>query len=282
MTDVFSPLPIDNTKNKVSFSDYEYNNNDTKINIQKKEKENENENAYRTKDHHIIGAEGESQIFYSGETVPPFQESLREKISDITKVKYVIIIFVIIYLITYIFYLFKVSSLIKFNFGYFRLDLLPGPMINDRFTASWFFFVIDHIRILVIFFLMWALRRWKSLLKFKIHLNLVTIYILFDLILLIYLIIISLFKCNTSLFPDSVCNGKDYCLVFADRYPDRCIPLLVNNNTNGTSLNQCDLTANSGFLNWKFFTIIWIVLDFIQLIFNIVTVFMIKSIKRGT
>ena len=280
MADVFSPLPINHTKNRVSISDREDDNSDTKINIQKNE--NENENAYRTKNHPIIGAEGESQTFYSGESIPPFQESLREKIYDIIKLKYAYIIFVIIYLIAYIFYLFKISSLINFNFGYFRLDLLPGPMINDRFTVSWVFFVIDHIRILVIFFLLWAFRRWKSLFKFTIHLNLVATFILFDVVLFIYLYIISKVKCNTSLFPDSICNGKDYCLVFADRYPDRCIPPLLVNNTNGTSFKQCNPTANTGFLNWIFFTVIWFVLDLIQLIFNLVTVFIIKSIKKGT
>jgi len=144
------------------------------------------------------------------------------------------------------------------------LTQLPGPFISDRYGWNWWFLMMSHCRLMIPFFFIFAYGNLVNLDYKRWFGRLVVLYVVFDVLLLIYFLIVYMWFCNSTLSNGSPCNDVliKWCANYGMDHPDKC-PYWTY-----TFLGPYHLNPNPDFILWCYYTIAFLFLDIVCYIVN--------------
>ena len=178
-----------------------------------------------------------------------------------------LLIISLLYIIAIMFFIINVHLEYALAHNYLRPDLKPGIFTSDRYKAQWVIFGLNNLRIYVPFMSLWifvnVLGSWKR----DWVIFFLRILIAFDIFVIVYLLLIWYFACNTFVFPQSMCNSPDYCKAFYLDYPNRCVPEAV------PPIDPCLLNSRRPFL-------VWLVMAPIFLLFDVLVVLLVNKVEK--
>ena len=163
-------------------------------------------------------------------------------------------------------YLIMVTFQYLFFYGYLNMKLLPisqpGTFIDWRYNFFWYLLFIQVGRLLMYFLYQWVANAARnfSWWVFAVHRGFTLVYIVFDLLNLIILLVMKWF-CNVSFIPDNPCNDPiNYCKAFGTTWPSLC-----PTGSFDPSFDPLSLKENFTFILDLFFSIGFLFLDIAQL-----------------
>ena len=172
------------------------------------------------------------------------------------------VFFSMAYVAVFVTFLCVVCLNVNIAYGYLRPDLKPGPFVSDRYDWGWAFLLLTLFHGVVPFFYAFTLIGLKDSYKRVWFERIATFFLLLDVVLLIFFVVVICFLCNSTYFPESLCDDPRWCEAFGPDHPDRCPPV-------PPTLQQCDLSPNPVFLNWIWFTIAFLGFDLVLFFLNL-------------
>lgn len=193
----------------------------------------------------------------------PTSLSLKEATEDFLPNVVLIIVSGLLGVGAWLIYLIFVRFKLTFLHGYFGS---PGPLIDDRYGFYWTLTTIDCARVVLFALYLFTLKNLISTWRKNWHRALNSLYIVYDVVLIIILWINSA-CCNNPFMPTNPCNDEDYCSVYGASYPDRC-------GDGPYTGSADDLKPNPTFVYWFWFTVGFLLLDLFQW-------FQVESLRVG-
>lgn len=168
-------------------------------------------------------------------------------------------IIAIAYVCVYVAYLSVVVGSLDVLHGYYRRDLLPGPLIDDRYSWGWCFLLISTMRGFIPFLYLNTLVGLKEPYKRLWFERIARWFIPIDIVLMIFFLITICFVCNSTYSAQSLCNESldRWCMAYGIDHQDRCMPW----PSGYVPLEPCDLSPNPAFIRWIYFTIAFFIFD---------------------
>lgn len=203
---------------------------------------------------------------------------LTKRRTDLIAIIIVAIITAVVY--TGIFILFLILSLAVLTpfYGYPTPELKPGPLVSQRYSFEWWLILFMAAHVIAFVALAWSLQRITGSLRRTIHLYVSGFFLLFDFLLAFLLWFVACFLCNSSFYPNALCNDDRYCLVYAAQQPTYCPPLPPNT----TALDPNILVVNPAFSLLGIWTIIFLFMGIINVILNSVIATSVRNFVYRT
>lgn len=129
----------------------------------------------------------------------------------------------------YVAYVIQVVMRTNFLYGYYRMDLKPGPLIDERFSVPWWFLMLNNLRIFASPGLVWVFQSASVRTKMILVGYAFGVLILIDVLLVIVWYVLGGFYCNDGVFLDGLCDApRDvYCASWWTNQTAWCEPSLV-------------------------------------------------------
>jgi hypothetical protein len=143
-----------------------------------------------------------------------------------------------LYVAVYIAYVVQVVMRTRFLYGYYRMDLKPGPLIDDRFSWPWWFLMLNNLRIFASPGLIWIFQNASMRIKSVLVGWAFGILILIDIVLIVTWYVAGGFFCNDGVFRDGLCDAPrdQYCQAWWTNQTDWCDPSPIPPTLDGSSL----------------------------------------------
>lgn len=187
----------------------------------------------------------------------------------------------LLYVSVFIAYVAQVVMGTNYYFGVYRTDLPPpGPFVDDRYSYSWWFLMLDTVRVFVLPGLIWVFMDKRVRGKgFIIMLAFILLFII-DFFLVFSFLIMRCFFCNVGEFRNGLCdtvNRTAYCEAFWETNTDLC-----NTGITPPPIGSGNLDNNPIYSLLIQYTAAFWLLDFIVIIYLLLIRFIApKTINAG-
>jgi hypothetical protein len=183
----------------------------------------------------------------------------------------------VLYVAVYVAYLIVAVMKTDFLFGYFRPELLPGPLIDDRYSVFWWFLMLNNLRILAVPSLLWIFQSPGGRFKMFLARYAFMFVTLIDVVLIVTWFVFGGFFCNDGRFRNGMCDApRDrYCASWWTLQPDLCPPSLVPPTLDST------IPKNPAYWQIIYFTAGFLLLDVFLSVYLVLVGTMIASARAA-